>query len=463
MWTFPSPPTIPAASPQANAAKPLGSTGHRKHASPQRFAGARGATPVTPIAIGVDFGTTNSVVAIADASGDVATRRFDTLSGPVEAYRSALLFFREAGAVGHISGPDALARALVIDGDHRFLQSLKTYLSSRAFQDTRLMGKRFLLEELIGLFLSDILPPELRGLPVVSGRPVVFAGEGGDEALAVERLTASYRSAGVGAVELAYEPLGAAYWYARGLNHPETVLVADFGGGTSDFSAMRFDPGGGRLEAKAIAHAGVGVAGDTFDFRILDHVVAPRLGKGTQYRSFDKRLPLPAHYYATFAQWHKLSMLKSAEALRELRRLARQAEHPDALEDLIRVIEYDLGYELYLAVSKLKVRLSAEERAPFRFRAGGVEIAAVVERADFERWIADDLAAIDAAVGRALDGGGLGASEIDAVFMTGGTSYVPAVRALFAARFGDEKLRYGDAFASVANGLALLAADRAKA
>jgi hypothetical chaperone protein len=414
-----------------------------------------------PVAIGVDFGTTNSVVAIAHDDGSVAARRFETLSGPVEAYRSALLFFREAGVVGHISGPDALSRALDIDGDHRFLQSLKTYLSSRAFQDTRLMGRRFLLEQLIGVFLADILPPELRGLTVVSGRPVVFAGEGPDEALAVARLTASFAEAGVGSVELAYEPLGAAYWYARGLTRPETVLVADFGGGTSDFSVMHFDPAGGRLEATAIAHAGVGVAGDTFDFRILDNVVAPRLGKGSLYRSFDKRLPLPAHYYAAFAQWHKLSMLKSAEALRELRRLAKQAENQDALEDLIRVIEYDLGYELYLAVSRLKVELSAKERARFRFSASGVEIETEVARTDFEHWIAGDLAAIEGAVDRALDGASMAAAEIDAVFMTGGTSYVPAVRRLFAQTFGDTKLKYGDAFSSVASGLALLAAERA--
>ena len=320
-----------------------------------------------------------------------------------------------------------------MDGEHRFLQSLKTYLSSRAFQETRLLGKRFALEDLIGVFLTDILPPEAQTLPVVSGRPVVFAGEGGDEALAVERLGASYRKVGVAHVELAYEPLGAAYWYARGLKRAETVLVADFGGGTSDFSVMRFDPSGGRLKSEALSHSGVGVAGDTFDFRILDKVVSPRLGKGTLYRSFEKRLPLPAHYFAAFAQWHKLSLLKSADTMAELRRLARQAEAPQAIEDLITVIEYDLGYELYLAISKLKVKLSSETQALFRFSGAGVEIERVVKREEFELWIVEDLAAIDGAVERALSSAGVGAEQVDAVFMTGGTSYVPAVRRLFEA------------------------------
>ncbi|MCW2273035.1 putative chaperone protein [Rhodoblastus acidophilus] len=419
-----------------------------------------------PTAIGVDFGTTNSVVALADASGDVLVRRFDTPNGSVDAYRSALLFFREGrpprAQVTHVSGPAALDRALDVHGEHRFLQSLKTYVSSPVFSDTRLFGKKFLIEDLIGVFLADILPAELRGLPIVSGRPVVFAGERPDEALALERLSAAYRNAGVEKVDFAYEPFGAAYTYGRTLTRPETVLVADFGGGTSDFSVMRFDPGGGTLKADALSHAGVGIAGDTFDFRLIDNLVSPRLGRNSAYRSFQKRLPMPARYYAAFAQWHKLSLLKSADTMAELRRLAKDAENPEEIESLIEIIDHDLGYELYLAVSRLKAELSAREAAPFRFSAAGLEIDEVVARQSFEDWIAEDVASLEATIDLALQRAGAGADDIDAVFMTGGTSYVPAVRQLFAGRFGAQKLRFGDAFSSVAAGLALVAADRVR-
>ncbi|MBB4199468.1 hsp70 family protein [Rhodoblastus sphagnicola] len=421
---------------------------------------------MNPIAIGVDFGTTNSVVAIADASGAVVARRFDTPAGPVDAYRSALLFFREGrpphAKVRHVSGPAALDRALDIDGEHRFLQSLKTYVSSPAFQDTRLFGKKFLIEDLIGVFLADILPAELSRLPIVSGRPVVFAGERANETLALERMTAAYRNAGVETVDFAYEPFGAAYTYGRTLTRPETVLVADFGGGTSDFSVMRFNPAGGRLEANALSHAGVGVAGDTFDFRLIDNLVSPRLGRNSVYRSFEKQLPMPARYYAAFAQWHKLSLLKSADTMAQLRRLAKDAEKPEEIEHLIEIVDHDLGYELYVAVSKLKAQLSASDHAPFRFAAGGLCIETEVARADFERWIAEDVASMEATVDLALERAGAVPDDIDAVFLTGGTSFVPAVRNLFASRFGADKLRFGDAFASVACGLALVAADRAR-
>ncbi|MCU4179420.1 Hsp70 family protein [Bosea sp. BH3] len=425
---------------------------------------------MTPAAIGIDFGTTNSVVALAGADGSVITRSFATKQGAVDAYRSALMFWREGrppeSRIAHVSGPDALDMALGMTAEHRFLQSLKTHLSSRAFQETRLFGKLFKLEDLIAVFLND-LAEGLAGrdaLPLVSGRPVVFAGERPDEELALGRLGASYAAAGMSQVDFAYEPLGAAYWYARDLKRAQTMLVADFGGGTSDFSVMRFEPGTrGQLEAIPLSHAGVGVAGDTFDYRIIEHAVSPALGKGTEYRSFDKLLPVPAHYHAAFAQWHKLSLMKSRETMAELNALIREAVEPGKLEDLLTVIEYDLGYELYRAVSATKVALSDSEATVLRFDQMGVNIETPIRRTDFEGWIAEDVGAIEAALDRALAEAGLASEKIEAVFMTGGTSYVPAVRALFDRRFGAGKVHIGDAFRSVASGLALLALDRAQA
>lgn len=422
-----------------------------------------------PAAIGIDFGTSNSVVALAAADGSVATRSFPTKQGAVDAYRSALMFWREGrppqSRIVHVSGPDALDMALGMTSEHRFLQSLKTHLSSRAFQETRLFGKLYRLEDLIGVFLRD-LSDGLSGLdatPLVSGRPVVFAGERPDEELALGRLTRAYAEAGMPKVDFAYEPLGAAYWYARDLDRGQTMLVADFGGGTSDFSVMRFEPKpSGGLEAIPLSHAGVGVAGDSFDYRIIEHAVSPSLGKGTDYRSFGKLLPIPAHYHAAFAQWHRLSLMKSRETMAELNALIRDAVEPGKLEDLLTVIEYDLGYELYRAVSAAKVALSSQDETVLRFYQMGVTIERPITRDQFDGWIAQDVAAIEAALDRAMQEAGTRSQDIEAVFMTGGTSHVPAVRALFERRFGVERLHIGDAFRSVASGLALLALDRAR-
>jgi hypothetical chaperone protein len=170
-------------------------------------------------------------------------------------------------------------------------------------------------------------------------------------------------------------------------------------------------------------------------------------------------LPLPSHYYAAFAQWHRLSLLKDARTLGELRQLVRHAERPQEIEDLIHLIEADLGYELYQAVSKTKLQLSAAERTTFHFQAGDLDISADVTRADFETWIAADIERIGAAIDVALERADVTVETVDSIFMTGGTSFVPAVRRLFEQCFGQEKLRYGDAFNSVASGLAAIAQD----
>ena len=420
------------------------------------------------VAVGIDFGTTNSVVALADDAGGVRSLRWPTDTRLTDTFRTALLFWAEGRGVQHVAGPMAIAAKLAGEHDNRFIQSIKTHLGSRLFTETRLFGHKFTLEDLISTFLKDLIAQDVAtirdsGLPIAAGRPVVFAGERPDEALAVERLHRSFAAAGMETITLAYEPLGAAYYYARALKRDETVLVADFGGGTSDFSVIRFSVAEGKLSAVPLAHSGVGIAGDTFDYRLLDHLVAPQLGKGSLYRSGDKRLPLPAYYHAAFAQWHQLSWLKNPKTLNELRRLVRDSEAPDALEDMITMIDTDAGFDLYQAISAVKARLSSDLEAHLHFIREGVEIKAKVTRAEFERWIADDLARIEAAMSEAVTQAGLLHGQIDAVFLTGGTSLVPKVQEMFTRHFGADKVHIGDAFQSVASGLALYARDMAAA
>jgi hypothetical chaperone protein len=274
-------------------------------------------------------------------------------------------------------------------------------------------------------------------------------------------LQTAYVDAGLPKPELVYEPLGAAYWYARDLKQQQTVLVADFGGGTSDFSVMRFDRKNGRLTSESLAHDGVGIAGDTFDYRIIDHAVSPQLGKNARYRSFQKMLPVPQHFFAAFSRWHQLSWLKGSKILADLDDITDSADEPEKLIALRSIIDHDLGLDLYTAITKAKMQLSTSETADFAFDRLGVTLKARIQRSDFERWIANDIAEINAAMDRAIQSAGLDDAAIDAVFLTGGTSYVPAVKKLFATRFGPQKIHIGNAFQSVASGLALVARDRA--
>jgi hypothetical chaperone protein len=425
--------------------------------------------------IGIDFGTTNSVIAIADDNGAVHAMSWPSAEGMTSTYRTALAFRVQTvdgvRTTATRAGPDAIAWALDPVGNQRFVQSIKTHLGSSAFRETRIFGQKFTLEGLIALFLrhlvkEGILPDGVAfqaDIAIAAGRPVVFAGDRPDEALAITRLKGAYEAAGLRTPELVYEPLGAAYWYARGQTKPQTVLVADFGGGTSDFSVMRFKHRNGRLVADALAHDGVGIAGDTFDYRIIDNVIAPQLGKDSRYRSFEKRLPVPQHFFAAFSRWHQLSWLKDPKILASLDAITDESEEPDKLTALRTIIDHDLGLDLYAAVTAAKMQLSSDNMTELRFDRSGVRLDAPITRRDFERWIADDIARIKAAMERTMDTAGLDDAAIDAVFLTGGTSYVPAVKRLFTERFGEQRIHVGNAFQSVASGLALVARDRAMA
>jgi hypothetical chaperone protein len=218
---------------------------------------------------------------------------------------------------------------------------------------------------------------------------------------------------------------------------------------------LRFDPGP-PVRVTALGHAGVGIAGDAFDYRIIDNLVSPLLGKGGSYRVMGNPLPIPPVWYSSFARWHLLSLMRAPKTLREIAEVARTAEHPEQLHRLTRLITDEAGYALYQAISGVKARLTAEEHALLDFRHADFHLHAPIARADFEAWIAPELAQIGSAADRALADAAVAADAVDRVFLTGGTSLVPAVRRIFDRRFGTGRVTAGGAFVSVAEGLALM-------
>jgi hypothetical chaperone protein len=424
--------------------------------------------PHMSLSIGVDFGTTNTVVALAGADGPAGLVRFPAPAGELFAYRSALAF-RAAPelAAGRLveSGPWAIEAYAEDPVETRFIQSFKSFAASPSFTETQILNRRYLFEDLLSAFLlrlRDHAGAAMAELPkrVIVGRPVVFAGAAPDEDLALARYEAAFHRLGFEEVLYAYEPVGAAFFFARELAEDAVVLVGDFGGGTSDFSVIRFTREDGEVRSTPLGRSGVGVAGDAFDYRIIDAVVSPELGKGSSYTSFGKVLPVPVRYYSTFARWDQLALMRSSREMREIRKLVRDAREPEKLERLVEVIDDNLGYPLYRAVSALKETLSSQEAAEFRFEAGGISIVRQVERAEFEGWIAPELARIEQAVDAALADAGLQPHEVDRVFLTGGSSLTPAVRDVFRRRFAPERIATGAELESIASGLALMGRER---
>jgi hypothetical chaperone protein len=351
------------------------------------------------------------------------------------------------------------------------VQSLKSFLSSRLFSATRIFDQTYRLEDLIGRLARKLREgaESSFGMPIVHavvGRPVHFVGAANeeDDALAQRRLEAALHNAGFREVRFEYEPVGAAYHYERNLAHDERILIADFGGGTSDFSLLWVGPGHRERRSEAIlGHDGVDVAGDAFDGKIVRHRVAPLLGRGGEFESlYGRRLPVPAWIYAHLERWHHVSFLKSPRTLQLLLDLRREAVDPSSLDALVRIVEQDLGFLLYRAVERAKRELSEHGRARLRLEHDALTLDAEIARGEFELWIADELERIARCVDGLLERAGLGPGQVDRVFLTGGSSFVPAVRAIFEQRFGAEKLRGGQELTSVASGLALRAAELAQ-
>ena len=415
--------------------------------------------------VGVDFGTTNSAVAVADEAGAAHLVSFPSAAGPRATFPSVLYFEKRSHSV---AGAAAIEHYLASETKGRFIQSLKAYLADRTFEGTGIGSQHYTLEKLIALIakhMSEQLPfgswPKPRR--IVLGRPVHFSIPADPEldAFAANRLVTAIGLAGFDEIVFEYEPVAAAYAYEARLQRDELILIGDFGGGTSDFTIISVGPGvraRGRRPSDIVGTDGVPVAGDAFDKGIIRNLVAPRLGRGGEYLSPpNKFLPVPSWPYERLERWHYLSFLKTPQTLEMLERIKRTASTPERLEAFILLIKLELGYQLHEAVVRTKFELSSATESEFVFQSGPVAIRKKVTRADFEKWIAAELEAMSSCVDRLMAASRVAFDQIDRVFLTGGSSFVPAVRQIFIDRFGEGKVTGGEELTSVATGLALRA------
>jgi hypothetical chaperone protein len=425
-------------------------------------------------AVGLDFGTTNSAIAIITSNGAPHLARFRNASADAsdaETFRS-ILFFEATEETGGTEsalsvGNEAIRRYLAAAGNGRLIQSLKSFLAVRSFETTDIMGEDYSLGDLIAPILIELrraAEAQFGPLPsrVVVGRPVHFsdARTPDDDGFAQARLDVAIRRAGWDDITFEYEPVAAAYDYASRITRDEIVLIGDFGGGTSDFSILRLKARGAAQDPRyeILGNDGVAIAGDAFDGRMMHHIVAPALGRGSRHRSpYGMVLPVPTWPYTRLERWHHLSLLKNPSTLSRLRALQRDAVEPTKIAALIHVIDNDLGYYLFRSVEKTKVDLSSSESTAFVFSDPPTEISRVVGRREFETWVVSHLLKIESCVDRLMKSVALSPRQIDSVFLTGGSSFVPAVRTIFTFRFGPEKIHLGNEFTSVARGLALRA------
>jgi len=408
---------------------------------------------------GVDFGTSNSALAILDLESKQVVKLFTIPS---------LLFFKEPKVRGEITqiavGTEAIELYVKNRMDGRFMKSIKKVLPNKSFIDTRIGAKLYKAEDLVALILKKLktMADEYVGQEVktaVMGRPVVFDENPERDALAQNRLEKSARLVGFEEIHFQFEPVGAAYAYERESVSHQLVLVADFGGGTSDFSLMKLNPGAEELSDRRkdmIGQGGIYIGGDSFDSDIMWHKGTPHFGRGVKEEfTPGKPLDLPLSYFQNICSWEKMNFLDTLRMKLSIQKSYNFSGKDFRVRNLQILIEENLGYSLFKEIEKAKINISNEPVTDFRFEQSGIVLNETIEYQEFsETIISENLQKIMNYLEGFLKDKNINPKNIDAVFMTGGTSLLKTLHDAFADKFGKDKLKSGDNFHSVANGLA---------
>ncbi|ASG22664.1 Hsp70 family protein [Nitrospirillum viridazoti] len=423
---------------------------------------------------GLDFGTSNSTLGVVE-DGEA---RLLPLEGEETTLPSALFF--DFAAKREEFGRAAI-QIYAEGADGRLMRSLKSVLGTDLIDmETQLDRRRIRFRDVLKTLLTEIKrrAEERAGRPltqVVHGRPVHFVdGDDAADRRAETALAEIARDIGYTDVSFQFEPIAAALDYERQVNAEEIALIADIGGGTSDFSIVRIGPD--RREAAdrgqdILASTGVRIGGTDFDRLLSLHGVMPHLG----YQSPMKRAGLlaPNSYFNDLATWSKINFLYAPKVMAELRQVLRESAKPDLIGRLIHVVEEHLGHRVAMTVERTKIRLSATAAQSASSGPGGSDLVVDIPFDFIQRRLTipftvpgfatattpltDGIAGM---IRKALGDSGLTRDKIDAVFLTGGSTLLPNVRASILAELPEARVVEGDKFGSVGLGLTLEAHQR---
>ncbi len=412
---------------------------------------------------GLDFGTSNSTVAVEGPQGV----ELAPLEGESRTLPSSIFF---AFSDGRPVFGRAAIRAYVEGADGRLMRSLKSVLGTSLMEETvRIKAKTYTFKDIIGLIVGRLKEAAdatagAEATRVVLGRPVHFVDDDpAADQRAQDALEEIARAQGFREVAFQYEPIAAALAYERTVREEQYALIADIGGGTSDFSVVRVSP-----EARArvdraddvLANKGVHIGGTDIDRLFSLKAVMPHLGLGSEMRMpfADKAILVPNGVFVDLATWHRINFLYTPKVARDLEELARYALAPEKIARLADVVETRRGHSVALAVEGSKIALSTSDQALIDLREVEKGFTLETDAGALHEAIVDQLGALTRTLKETLAASGLDGRRIDAVFLTGGSTAIPAVRAAVTRETPEARVVDGDMFGAVGLGLGLDAA-----
>lgn len=406
-------------------------------------------------ACGLDFGTSNSAIGLMrDGVPTLApVEDNDTL------IPSAIFFdYETKGRV--LFGNEAIA-TYVGQHDGRLMRALKSILGSPLIDEKTALGTKMVaLTEVVEIFVrrlktkaEEYAQEELSA--VVHGRPVRFVeNDDAADAKAVRVLEDIAKRVGFRDVAFVYEPIAAAYHYEETVTGEETVLIADIGGGTSDFTVIRIGPKRRAIVDRnrdILSNDGARIGGTDFDTLLSLDAVMPLLGLGTYL--FEKNLPMPNSLYFELATWSTINFTYTFRNERMLLELVAGSREPEKVARLLKVIRARLGHRIGFAVEDAKIALSDKTNVPLQMEFIETALEALATRRKFDEAIAAKTDRLRATATKCIRDAGLTRDAIQTIFFTGGSSRVPAVREAVMRAAPTARVSSGSDFLSVALGL----------
>ncbi len=407
---------------------------------------------------GIDFGTSNSTVALADMTG----ARLIPLEG--EAMTLPSTVFWPDDRTGLQFGRAAMATYLEGE-DGRLMRGLKSTLGSALMDEKTMLGGRMVsFRTVIEAYFAHLkqsldAAADFSMNAVVLGRPVHFVdGDDAADARAEDVLRDIARSLGFAHIAFQFEPIAAALHYEQSVTTEEIVMIVDIGGGTSDFSILRVSPQRARAldrTSDILATGGTRIGGTDFDRFLSLTTAMPTLG----YKATTKggQGIMPNHYFLDLATWHKINALYVPRTTSDIKAMRHEIDQPELLDRLAQVIAHKSGHALAMRIEDGKIALTSIEAARLMLAdlTGGPNPMAT--RDGFQGAIAPAMARVGAVMMDTLARAGLRPDQIGTVFLTGGSAQMPALHALVAQNLPDVAISTGDMLGSVGTGLALQA------
>ena len=413
---------------------------------------------MSTLVCGIDFGTSNTVFEVFDSE----TKRVISLDATFTKRIESVLYFPFGEREHYYLGSEATRHYVESGMKGRYIKSVKSALAVPALGQISVHGAKVKIEKLVSFFLQHIKATcetfyDGEITHVVLGRPSQYSPDPAKDKLAETRLKKAAQLAGFTHIQVVKEPVAAAIEYRQSIDTPRQVFVGDFGAGTSDFCVMSMSPGLEKdvhLSDDVLGTAGLKVGGDDFDAEIMWDKLVTYFGYGAEYKSFDKWLPIPAHIFRTICSWEKLSFLRRVDMQNSLKTFHHSTNEKEKVSRLLRLINDNLGFSIIKSVESAKIQLSDSPSSVIIYNNENIQVDHAIQTCELGVILKGFITKLEENILSFMENIEVSPNDIDVVFLTGGSSLMTPVRQMMVDYFGEEKIQEGNAFKSVAYGLA---------